>query len=99
MKKISVPAPPQLLAAAITSACFKRGWFNNVVLRADSSTAGKEKNCLKTVPGKGWFIPCFAFTVQRKAVFDQTWIPGDFEKTQKAASNTRFWLLIGQEKD
>lgn len=58
------------------------------VKNADGSTTlyfgptapqGKEKNWLKTVPGKGWFTLLRLYGPE-KAFFDQTWVPGDFEK-------------------
>ena len=41
--------------------------------------AGKEKNWVRTVPGKGWF-PLARFYGPLDAFFDQTWQPGDIEK-------------------
>ena len=37
---------------------------------------GKEKNWIKTVPGKGWF-PCLRFYSPTEAFFNQTWKPDD----------------------
>ncbi|WP_433703990.1 DUF1254 domain-containing protein [Paraburkholderia sacchari] len=42
--------------------------------------AGKEKNWLRTVPGKGYFV-IFRLYSPEQAFFDQTWKPGDLEKT------------------
>ena len=42
---------------------------------------GKEKNWVKTVPGKGWFSLLRLYGPD-KAFFDRTWKPGDFEKIQ-----------------
>jgi hypothetical protein len=42
---------------------------------------GKEKNWLKTVPGKGYFV-IFRLYSPTKAFFDQTWRPGDIEKAK-----------------
>lgn len=58
------------------------------VQNADGSTdlyfgptapAGKEKNWLRTLPGKGYFVILRLYSPQ-KAFFDQTWKPGDIEK-------------------
>jgi hypothetical protein len=40
---------------------------------------GKEKNWIKTVPGKGWF-PYLRFYSPTEAFFNQTWKPGDILK-------------------
>ncbi|BFG78259.1 DUF1254 domain-containing protein [Paraburkholderia terrae] len=45
-----------------------------------SAPSGKEKNWLKTVPGKGYFV-IFRLYSPEKAFFDQSWKPGDLEKT------------------
>jgi hypothetical protein len=37
---------------------------------------GKEKNWIKTVPGKGWF-PYLRFYSPTEAFFDKTWKPDD----------------------
>ncbi|MGR9585286.1 DUF1254 domain-containing protein [Pandoraea sputorum] len=42
--------------------------------------AGKEKNWLRTVPGKGYFV-IFRLYSPQKAFFDQTWKPDDIVKT------------------
>jgi len=63
---------------------------DNPVKNADGSTtlyfgpaapAGKEKNWLKTVPGKGWFTLLRLYGPE-KPFFDQAWVPGDFEKVK-----------------
>jgi hypothetical protein len=41
---------------------------------------GKEKNWVKTVPGKGWF-PYLRFYSPSQAFFDKTWKPGEIEET------------------
>ena len=41
--------------------------------------AGKEKNWIKTVPGKGWFI-LLRFYGPLEPFFDKSWKPGDVEK-------------------
>ncbi|WP_321935691.1 DUF1254 domain-containing protein [Paraburkholderia sp. J8-2] len=41
---------------------------------------GKEKNWLRTVPGKGYFV-IFRLYSPEQAFFDQTWKPGDLEKS------------------
>lgn len=60
------------------------------VQNADGSTdlyfgptapAGKEKNWLRTLPGKGYFVILRLYSPQ-KAFFDQTWKPGDIEKSK-----------------
>lgn len=45
-----------------------------------NAPAGKQKNWLRTVPGKGYFV-IFRLYSPEKAFFDQTWKPGDIEKT------------------
>ena len=64
------------------------GSRDNPVQNEDGSTTlyfapkapkGKEKNWVKTVPGKGWFSLIRLYGPDR-AFFDRTWIPGDFEK-------------------
>jgi hypothetical protein len=45
-----------------------------------TAPAGKEKNWLGTVPGKGYFV-IFRLYSPEKAFFDQTWKPGDLEKS------------------
>jgi len=42
--------------------------------------AGKEKNWIRTVPGKGWFL-YLRFYSPTEAFFDKTWRPDDIEKT------------------
>ncbi len=64
------------------------GSRDNPEQNADGSTmlyfgpdapAGKEKNWVKTVPGKGWFSLIRLYGPDQ-AFFDRTWKPGDFEK-------------------
>ena len=64
------------------------GSRDNPVQNADGSTdlyfgpnspMGKEKNWVKTVPGKGWFSLIRLYGPEQ-SFFDRTWIPGDFEK-------------------
>jgi hypothetical protein len=66
------------------------GSRDNPVKNADGSTTlyfapeaprGKEKNWVKTVPGKGWFCLIRLYGPDQ-AFFDRTWIPGDFEKVE-----------------
>jgi len=45
-----------------------------------NAPTGKEKNWLRTVPGKGYFV-IFRLYSPEKAFFDQTWKPGDLVKT------------------
>ncbi|VVE65519.1 signal peptide protein [Pandoraea captiosa] len=45
-----------------------------------NAPAGKEKNWLRTVPGKGYFV-IFRLYSPQKAFFDQTWKPDDIVKT------------------
>ncbi len=42
--------------------------------------AGKEKNWIQTVPGKGWFVILRLYG-PLEPWFDKTWRPGDFEPT------------------
>jgi hypothetical protein len=42
---------------------------------------GKEKNWVKTVPGKGWFSLIRLYGPDQ-AFFDRSWIPGDFVKVK-----------------
>lgn len=60
------------------------------VQNADGSTTlyfgptapeGKEKNWLKTVPGKGWFTLLRLYGPE-EAFFNQSWIPEDFKKAK-----------------
>ncbi|SOZ38522.1 DUF1254 domain-containing protein [Cupriavidus neocaledonicus] len=60
------------------------------VQNADGSTelyfgptapAGKEKNWLRTLPGKGYFVILRLYSPQQ-AFFDQAWKPGDIEKSK-----------------
>ncbi len=44
-----------------------------------TAPAGKDKNWLRTVPGKGYFVILRLYSPE-KAFFDQTWKPGDIEK-------------------
>jgi hypothetical protein len=46
---------------------------------APNAPNGKEKNWLRTVPGKGYFV-IFRLYGPEKAFFDQSWKPGDIEK-------------------
>ncbi|MFK0375988.1 DUF1254 domain-containing protein [Pandoraea sp. NPDC090278] len=46
-----------------------------------SAPAGKEKNWLQTVPGKGYFV-IFRLYSPQQAFFDQTWKPNDIVKTR-----------------
>lgn len=43
--------------------------------------AGKEKQWIKTIPGKGWFV-YFRIYGPEKAAFDGSWKPGDFEEVK-----------------
>ena len=43
--------------------------------------AGKEKNSLQTVPGKGWFA-CLRLYGPTDPWFDQTWRPGEIEEVK-----------------
>ncbi len=43
--------------------------------------AGKEKNWLQTVPGKGWFA-CLRLYGPTEPWFDQTWRPGEIEEVK-----------------
>ena len=45
------------------------------------SPAGKEKNWIQTVPGKGWFV-LFRFYGPLEPFFDKTWKPADIERTK-----------------
>lgn len=45
------------------------------------SPAGKEKNWIRTVPGKGWF-PLLRFYGPLEPFFDQSWKPDDIVKTR-----------------
>ena len=46
---------------------------------APKAPKGKEKNWIKTVPGKGWFSLIRLYGPD-KGFFDRSWKPGDFEK-------------------
>jgi hypothetical protein len=46
-----------------------------------TAPAGKEKNWLRTVPGKGYFVILRLYSPQQ-AFFDQTWKPDDIEKAK-----------------
>ncbi len=46
-----------------------------------SVPAGKEKNWIKTIPGKGWF-PYFRAYSPTQAFFDKSWKLGDIEKVK-----------------
>jgi hypothetical protein len=41
--------------------------------------AGREKNWIRTMPGKGWFV-LMRFYGPLEAFFDKTWKPGDIER-------------------
>jgi Protein of unknown function (DUF1214)/Sulfatase len=43
-----------------------------------AAPAGKEKNCVQTVPGKGWFT-CLRLYGPLDPWFDKTWRPGEVE--------------------
>lgn len=43
--------------------------------------AGKEKQWIKTIPGKGWFV-YFRIYGPEQAAFDGSWKPGDFEEVK-----------------
>ncbi len=64
------------------------GLRDNPVRNADGSTTlyfgpqapnGKEKNWVRTIPGKGWFTLLRLYG-PKQSFFDRTWKPGDFEK-------------------
>ncbi|WP_342051137.1 MULTISPECIES: DUF1214 domain-containing protein [unclassified Cupriavidus] len=44
-----------------------------------NAPAGKEKNWLRTLPGKGYFVILRLYSPE-EAFFSQTWKPGDIEK-------------------
>jgi hypothetical protein len=46
-----------------------------------TATIGKEKNWIRTTPGKGWFA-LFRFYGPREAFFNKTWKPGDIVHTR-----------------
>ncbi|HEY3405615.1 MAG TPA: DUF1254 domain-containing protein [Ohtaekwangia sp.] len=46
-----------------------------------TAPAGKEKQWIKTIPGKGWFIYIRIYGPEQ-AAFDGTWKPGDFEEVK-----------------
>jgi len=46
-----------------------------------TAPAGKEKNWLRTVPGKGYFV-IFRLYSPEQAFFDQTWKPDDIVRTK-----------------
>ncbi|GJG98167.1 DUF1254 domain-containing protein [Cupriavidus pauculus] len=46
-----------------------------------TAPAGKEKNWLRTLPGKGYFVILRLYSPEQ-AFFDQTWKPGDIEKVK-----------------
>ena len=50
-------------------------------ISARSAPAGKEKNWIQTVPGKGWFV-LFRFYGPLEPFFDKTWKPDDIERTR-----------------
>jgi hypothetical protein len=43
--------------------------------------AGKQKNWIRTIPGKGWFSLLRLYGPE-KAFFEKEWIPGDVEKAK-----------------
>ena len=43
--------------------------------------AGKEKQWIKTIPGRGWFVYIRIYGPQ-EAAFNGSWKPGDFETIQ-----------------
>ena len=43
--------------------------------------AGKEKNWIQTIPGKGWFT-LFRFYGPLEPFFDKTWKPDDIEQVR-----------------
>jgi hypothetical protein len=66
------------------------GLRDNPMVNADGSIdlylgptapAGKEKNWLKTVPGKGYFT-IFRLYAPTAAAFAKAWEPGDLEKVK-----------------
>jgi hypothetical protein len=46
-----------------------------------SAPAGKEKQWIKTIPGKSWFV-YFRVYGPKEAAFDGSWKPGDFEEVK-----------------
>jgi hypothetical protein len=46
-----------------------------------TTAAEKEKNWLRTVPGKGYFVIVRLYGPE-KAFFDQSWRPGDVEQVK-----------------
>ncbi len=46
------------------------------------SPKGKEKNWIKTVPGKGWFVLLRLYGPE-KPFFEKQWIPNDFQKANE----------------
>jgi hypothetical protein len=46
------------------------------------ASAGKERNWIETIPGKGWFVLLRLYG-PLEPWFDKTWRPGEFEKIQK----------------
>ncbi len=46
-----------------------------------NAPAGKEKQWIKTIPGKGWFVYIRIYGPQA-AAFDGSWKPGDFEEVK-----------------
>ena len=66
------------------------GLRDNPARNADGSTTlyfgpkapeGKEKNWVRTVPGKGWFTLLRLYGPEQ-SFFDRSWKPGDFEKVK-----------------
>lgn len=46
-----------------------------------TAPAGKEKQWIKTIPGKGWFVYIRIYGPEQ-AAFDGSWKPGDFEEVK-----------------
>jgi hypothetical protein len=44
-----------------------------------SAPAGRESQCIKTSPGRGWFV-CLRLYGPEGPAFDGTWKPGDSRK-------------------
>jgi len=44
-----------------------------------AAAKGKEKNCIRTNPEKGFFI-VFRFYGPLEGYIEKTWVPGDFEQ-------------------
>jgi hypothetical protein len=83
---------PQTRSQLQTSQPFpgKNNKSGDLVANADGSVdlyfgpkppAGKEKNWLQTVPGKGWFLALRLYG-PTESWFDQTWRPGEIEEVR-----------------